>query len=135
MIWLDFETFSETPIKHGTYRYCAEAEAMILAYAFDDGPVSVWDITADPRMPGDLEMMLDDESEPITAHNAMFDFGFINSELKACGRSLIQVERIVDTLTMARAKHPGAMSAIGCICAIMACCFCCICWTWAKMCA
>jgi len=53
---------------------------------------------------------------PLIAHNAMFDFGFLNGELKACGRPLLQVERIVDTLTMARARHPGAKHTLDALC-------------------
>lgn len=53
---------------------------------------------------------------PLIAHNAMFDFGFINGELKACGRPLLQVDRIIDTLTMARAKHPGAKHTLDALC-------------------
>lgn len=53
---------------------------------------------------------------PLIAHNAMFDFGFINGELGFCGRQLIQVERIVDTLALARAKHPGAKHTLDALC-------------------
>lgn len=73
MIWFDSETYSETPIKHGTYRYTSSCELMVGTYAFDDGPVHCWDRTADPQMPGDLAYALEDDDEPITSHNAMFD--------------------------------------------------------------
>lgn len=73
MIWFDSETFSKTPIKWGSYRYTSTCELMIATYAFDDGPVHCWDRTAGEPMPGDLAYALDDDSELITAHNAMFD--------------------------------------------------------------
>ena len=38
---LDLETFSETPIKHGTYKYAANAEILLFAYALDDEPAKV----------------------------------------------------------------------------------------------
>lgn len=53
---------------------------------------------------------------PLIAHNAMFDYGFINGELGACGRPLLPVERIVCTLQMARARHPGAKHTLDALC-------------------
>jgi DNA polymerase-3 subunit epsilon len=44
---------------------------------------------------------------PLIAHNAMFDLGFINAELDRCKRALLARERIVDTLMLARRKHPN----------------------------
>lgn len=73
MLWFDTETFSATPINHGTYRYAADAEVLIITYAFDDGEVQIWDVTAGQPMPGDLAYALHDTDEPITAHGAMFD--------------------------------------------------------------
>lgn len=73
MIWIDTETFSATPIKHGTYRYASDSEVLIVTYAFDQDPVQLWDVTAGRPMPGDLEYALKDSDDEITAHNAMFD--------------------------------------------------------------
>lgn len=73
MIWLDTEAWNETPIKFGTYRYTSTCEPMVVTYALNDGPVSCWDRTADSRMPDDLEWLLLDTEEEITAHFAMFD--------------------------------------------------------------
>lgn len=53
---------------------------------------------------------------PLIAHNAMFDYGFVNGELGACGRPLLSVERIVCTLQMARARHPGAKHTLDALC-------------------
>jgi DNA polymerase III subunit epsilon len=43
----------------------------------------------------------------IIAHNAGFDIGFLNAELKRARKPLIEVERVIDTLVMARRKHAG----------------------------
>jgi len=53
---------------------------------------------------------------PLVAHNAAFDFGFLNWELGGCGRSAIDMGRMVDTLSMARALHPGAKHSLDALC-------------------
>lgn len=53
---------------------------------------------------------------PLVAHNAKFDFGFLNHELNLCGRSLISMERMVDTVAMARQLHPGAKHSLDALC-------------------
>jgi DNA polymerase-3 subunit epsilon len=53
---------------------------------------------------------------PMIAHNASFDFGFINHELKSCGRPLVCTSRMVDTLAIARQKFPGAKHSLDALC-------------------
>ena len=53
---------------------------------------------------------------PLIAHNATFDFGFLNGELGACGRDPICLTRMVDTLAMARSRHPGAKHTLDALC-------------------
>jgi DNA polymerase-3 subunit epsilon len=53
---------------------------------------------------------------PLVAHNASFDFGFLNHELNNCGRPLVCLSRMVDTLQLARAKHPGAKHSLDALC-------------------
>ena len=53
---------------------------------------------------------------PLVAHNASFDFGFLNFELERCGRPAVSTGRMVDTLTLARAKHPGAKHSLDALC-------------------
>ena len=53
---------------------------------------------------------------PLVAHNASFDFGFLNHELGRCGRTAVCMTRMVDTLTMARTRHPGAKHSLDALC-------------------
>ncbi len=53
---------------------------------------------------------------PLVAHNASFDFGFLNWELGACGRPIVDMGRMVDTLQIARKIHPGAKHSLDALC-------------------
>jgi DNA polymerase bacteriophage-type len=54
-LWSDTETFCETPINDGAHRYAEKAEALLFAWAVDDGAVSCWDATLHPALPSELE--------------------------------------------------------------------------------
>ena len=53
---------------------------------------------------------------PLIAHNASFDFGFLNHELTLCSRPSICLSRMVDTLVIARTRHPGAKHSLDALC-------------------
>lgn len=53
---------------------------------------------------------------PLVAHNALFDMGFLNWELEACGLATIGLERMIDTLAIARSRHPGAKHSLDALC-------------------
>jgi DNA polymerase-3 subunit epsilon len=53
---------------------------------------------------------------PLVAHNAQFDFGFLNHELGTCGHPAVSLERMIDTLTLARRRHPGAKHSLDALC-------------------
>ncbi len=56
------------------------------------------------------------EDSPLVAHNAGFDFGFLNHELGQCGRPVVCTSRMVDTLSLARSRHPGAKHSLDALC-------------------
>lgn len=53
---------------------------------------------------------------PLVAHNASFDFGFLNGELGRCGRTMVCTTRMVDTLAIAKQRHPGAKLTLDALC-------------------
>lgn len=53
----------------------------------------------------------------LVIHNAEFDMKFINAELAMISRPPIEMARIVDTLALARRKHPGAPNSLDALCA------------------
>lgn len=52
----------------------------------------------------------------LVAHNAGFDRDFINMELGFCGRSTIEEHRFVDTLLLARRRHPNGPNSLDALC-------------------
>src|SRR5690606_2572512 len=52
----------------------------------------------------------------LVAHNANFDIGFINAEFKRLGQMLIEPDRVIDTLALARRKHPMGPNSLDALC-------------------
>ncbi|MDF2617716.1 MAG: polymerase epsilon subunit [Xanthobacteraceae bacterium] len=50
--------------------------------------------------------------DPLVIHNAAFDIGFINAELSRLARPALTFDRVVDTLSLARRRHPGASNRL-----------------------
>jgi len=70
-----------------------------------------------PRFAEKAEELLEFiQDSPLVAHNAGFDFGFLNNELMKCGRVAVSMSRMVDTLQLARTKHPGAKHSLDALC-------------------
>ena len=70
-----------------------------------------------PRFAEKVEELLEFLGDaPLVAHNASFDFGFLNFELERIGRPTISNHRMIDTLALSRAKHPGAKHSLDALC-------------------
>ncbi|WP_448950097.1 DNA polymerase III subunit epsilon [Labrys neptuniae] len=52
----------------------------------------------------------------LVIHNAGFDMRFLNAELKRVDKPALPMDRVVDTLAMARRKHPGARASLDELC-------------------
>ncbi len=56
------------------------------------------------------------EDAKLVAHNAEFDFRFVSAELVALGRDPLDRARMVDTLALARRRHPGSPASLDALC-------------------
>ncbi len=55
--------------------------------------------------------------DPLVIHNASFDMGFLNAELKRMKKGSLAADRVIDTLAIARRKHPGQQNSLDALCA------------------
>ena len=73
ILYLDTETYNETPITHGVYAYAETAEVMLLQYAFNDSPVYVVDLTAGDPVPQEVINLMLNPEVILFAQNSLFD--------------------------------------------------------------
>ena len=52
----------------------------------------------------------------LIAHNAGFDFGFLNMELALCAMDPVCRTRMIDTVALAKVRHPGAKLSLDALC-------------------
>ncbi|MBV9249533.1 MAG: DNA polymerase III subunit epsilon [Acetobacteraceae bacterium] len=60
-----------------------------------------------------LDFIRDD---PLIAHNAPFDFAFLNAELARLGRAPLHASRMIDTLELAKTRFPGLPNSLDALC-------------------
>jgi DNA polymerase len=110
-LWLDLETYSPVPIKHGAHRYAEEAEVLLVAIAVDDQPTDVWDTQFRPTWKRDLQSLID-AAERVVIHNSAFD----RTILRHQGVD-VPVYKVEDTMIMALAHSLPA--SLGTLCDVL----------------
>lgn len=110
-LWLDTETFSDIPIKHGAHKYAERAEVLLVALADDADPVQVWDVQDRPGWCTELQAKID-RAERVVIHNSAFD----RTVLRHLGVN-IPVEKIDDTMVTALAHSLPA--SLGQLCDVL----------------
>lgn len=111
-LFLDLETYSAVPIKHGAHRYAEEAEVLLVAAAVDDEPVAVWDCTQGHADWRERLQALIDDAERVVIHNSAFD----RTVLRHQGVN-IPIEKIEDTMVVALAHSLPA--SLGMLCDVL----------------
>jgi len=56
------------------------------------------------------------EGAMLVMHNAAFDFAFLNAEFERVARPLLRWDRVMDTLALARRRHPGSPASLDALC-------------------
>jgi DNA polymerase-3 subunit epsilon len=70
-----------------------------------------------PRFAEIVEPLLDFLGEaPIIAHNAVFDFDFLDAELRLCGRPALDRARMLCSLELAKRRFPGLPNSLDALC-------------------
>lgn len=108
-LFLDIETYCETPIKAGTHRYAEGVEIILFAYAFDEEPAAVIDLTAQDSLPQRVLDAFNDPAVELWAHNSHFD----RTMLKRFYPEVADPRRWRDTMILAYAHSlPGSLGEL-----------------------
>jgi len=111
------ELVNRFPTGQAFHRYL-NPEREVPAEAFAIHGLSFDRLKDEPRfaeVAADLVAFLGDAS--LVAHNASFDFGFLNAELERAKQPSISRDRLIDTLVLARRKYPGGSNRLDDLCA------------------
>ena len=98
ILWLDLETYSETPITDGVYKYAETAKILLFSYAIDDAPACVIDEVHGQVWPRELLESLAYPKCTIIAHNAQFDRTVLR---KYCPDACYDISRWKDSMIKA----------------------------------
>lgn len=113
---IDLETYSELDIKTvGGYRYAENAEILLFAYAWDDAPVRIVDLTAGETVPADVLSALTDNGITKCAFNAQFERTVLSHYLHKEGEPFAFLDPAGWSCTMVHALTlglPGSLAEV-----------------------
>src|SRR6186997_2043594 len=110
------EIFNRMPTGQTFHRYI-NPERDMPAEAFNVHGLSTEFLASKPLFTEVVEEFLEFIGDaPLVIHNASFDISFINAELDRIKRQPISRDRLVDTLLLARRKHPGVSNKLDDLC-------------------
>ena len=110
------EIFNRMPTGQTFHRYI-NPERDVPMEAFNVHGLSTEFLASKPLFTEIVEEFLEFIGDsPLVIHNASFDISFINAELDRIKRQPILRERLVDTLLLARRKHPGVSNRLDDLC-------------------
>ena len=110
------EIFNRMPTGQ-TYHCYINPERDMPAEAFNVHGLSTEFLASKPLFTEVVDAFLEFVADaPLVIHNASFDISFINAELDRIKRQPISRERLVDTLLLARRKHPGVSNKLDDLC-------------------
>ena len=110
------ELFNRMPTGQTFHRYI-NPERDMPAEAFAVHGLSTEFLASKPLFSDVVDEFLEFISDaPLVIHNASFDISFINAELDRIKRAPIPRDRLVDTLLLARRKHPGVSNRLDDLC-------------------
>ena len=110
------ELFNSIPTGETFHRYL-DPERDMPAEAFRVHGLSREFLTGKPKFPDvadDFIAFIGDSR--LVIHNAEFDMKFLNAELRRADRPILGNDRVVDTLLLARRKHPGSPNSLDALC-------------------
>ena len=75
------------------------------------------DLAGKPRFAEIADALLEFLGDaPLIAHNAPFDFAFLNAEFSRIGLRALDHGRMIDTLTLAKTRYPGLPNSLDALC-------------------
>lgn len=75
------------------------------------------DLAGKPRFAAIVEELIAFLGDaPIIAHNAPFDFGFLDAEFQRCGVPPLDRQRMIDSLAIAKQRYPGMPNSLDALC-------------------
>jgi DNA polymerase-3 subunit epsilon len=110
------ELFNRIPTGQNFHRYINPERDMPQG-AFEVHGLSIEFLKDKPRfaeIADEFQAFIDGAA--LVIHNAAFDLGFINAELERVGKPVLARERVVDTLLLARRKHPAGPNRLDDLC-------------------